>query len=262
MHTGPAVQSTVVHTSKQVSRDAAREPSPILRQVTIGDATLYLGDCLQIMPTLRRGTVDAAITDPPYGIGYKYRSYNDAPDRYDGLMQRVVPELSRITNGGPCFVWQSQLKADRWHTYFPRGWRIVAACKVYPESLQSKRCLSWDPVIYWAKRDWLKDHLPRDWHVCTMQPWQQTLQGCPIPCPRPLEQVRYFAEHVQAGSILDPFLGSGTTGVAALLAGKRFIGIERDPVYFEYACQRIATAWARIQAMRSRREALPMLRSA
>jgi site-specific DNA-methyltransferase (adenine-specific) len=74
--------------------------------------------------------------------------------------------------------------------------------------------------------------------------------------------VRYFAEHVQAQSILDPFLGSGTTGVAALLAGKQFIGIERDLVYFEYACERVATAWARIQSLRSRGEALPKLQSA
>jgi hypothetical protein len=238
------------------------KPSSIRRCVTIGDATLYLGDCFQIMPTLRRGAVGAAITDPPYGIGYKYRGYDDAPDRYDALMYRLVPELSRITSGGPCFVWQSQLKADRWHTYFPRGWRIVAACKVYPESLRPKRCLSWDPVIYWANRDWLKDHLPRDWHACTMAPWQVTLSGCPLSCPRPVEQVRYFAEHVQAQSTLDPFLGSGTTGVAALLAGKRFIGIERDPVYFEYASQRIATAWARIQSLRSRGKALPKLQTA
>ncbi|HEY1683935.1 MAG TPA: DNA methyltransferase [Tepidisphaeraceae bacterium] len=48
---------------------------------------------------------------------------------------------------------------------------------------------------------------------------------------------------IQANSTLDPFLGSGTTGVAAVLAGKRFIGIERDPVYFRYACQRIEKAW-------------------
>lgn len=66
-----------------------------------------------------------------------------------------------------------------------------------------------------------------------------------MPCPRPLEQVRYFCESVRADSILDPFMGSGTTGVAALQAGKRFIGIERDPVYFRYACQWIAKASGR-----------------
>jgi site-specific DNA-methyltransferase (adenine-specific) len=233
-----------------------------LRKVTIGDATLYQGDCMEILPTLARGSVEAAISDPPYGIGYKYRSYDDAPSRYDALMRTLVPELSRITAGGPCFVWQSQLKADRWHKYFPKGWRIIAACKVYPEELQGHRCLSWDPVIFWSRRGWLRDHLPRDWHSVRLNSWLEECGNCPVPCPRPLEQVRYFADHVQAQSIIDPFLGSGTTGVAALLAGKRFIGIERDPVYFEYACKRIASAWERIQAMKARGDALPLARSA
>jgi DNA modification methylase len=58
-----------------------------------------------------------------------------------------------------------------------------------------------------------------------------------------LEQVRYICDSIRANSILDPFLGSGTTGVAAVLAGKRFVGIEQDPAYFKYACQRIERAW-------------------
>jgi hypothetical protein len=212
---------------------------------------------MKIMPTLASGSVEAAISDPPYGIGYKYRSYDDAPQRYDALMQALVPQLTRITADGPCFVWQSQLKADCWHTYFPKGWRIIAACKVYPEALQSQRCLAWDPVIYWAKRGWLRDHLPRDWHVCTMKPWQESMTGCPLPCPRPLEQVRYLADKVQAQYIIDPFLGNGTTDVAALLAGKRFVGIERDPVYFQYACMRIESVWERIKEMKARSDSLP-----
>ena len=59
---------------------------------------------------------------------------------------------------------------------------------------------------------------------------------------RTVQQVRYYCESVRADSILDPFMGSGTTGVAALQAGKRFIGVEQDPVYFAYACRRIAAA--------------------
>ncbi|MDX2199017.1 MAG: DNA methyltransferase [Phycisphaerae bacterium] len=54
--------------------------------------------------------------------------------------------------------------------------------------------------------------------------------------------MRYFCDSTRADSILDPFLGSGTTGVAAILAGKRFVGIEQDPVYFAYAFKRIEPA--------------------
>lgn len=211
--------------------------TPNIRKVVIGNATLYNADCFDVLPTL--SGIGAVVTDPPYGIGFKYRSYDDAPERYDALMARLVPELIRVTDNGPCFVWQSPLKADRWHRYFPRGWRIVASCKEYPELNGQRKCLTWDPVIFWSGRSLLRDELPRDWHVSDLRPWDGYQGDNPVPCPRPLEQVRYFCDSVRAETILDTFMGSGTTGVAALLAGKRFVGIERDPVYFEYACERI-----------------------
>jgi len=222
-----------------------RASTTAFEQVTIGDATLYRGNCFDVLPKLRH--IDGAITDPPYGIGYKYRSYDDSPRTYHALMSRLVPELIRVTNNGPCFVWQSQLKADQWHRWFPKGFRIAAACKVYPERTDKVRCMCWDPVIFWSGRSRIQDELPRDWHVADLQSWDGYDGDNPVPCPRPLAQVRYFCDSIQAKSIVDPFLGSGTTGVAALLAGKRFVGIEQDPVYFEYACRRIEAAWQQIR---------------
>ncbi len=135
------------------------------------------------------------------------------------------------------------LTADRWHEYFPKGYRIVAACKLYPQRSGRTPCLSWDPVIFWSGRTLLRDHLPRDWHMDDLRPWDDYRGDNPVPCPRPLSQVQYFCNSLSCTSILDPFLGSGTTGVAAILAGKRFVGIERDPVYFAYACKRIDRAF-------------------
>lgn len=212
-------------------------PAGITRRV-IGNATLYRADCFDILPTL--SDIGAVVTDPPYGIGFEYRSYDDAPGKYDAMMARLVPELIRITDNGPCFVWQSPLTIGSWHRYFPQGFRVIAACKMYPQR-GKPRCASWDPVVFWSGRSLLKDELPRDWHVSDLRPWKGYRGENPVPCPRPLEQVRYFCDSISADSILDPFMGSGTTGVAAVLAGKRFIGIERDPVYFQYACKRIAS---------------------
>jgi site-specific DNA-methyltransferase (adenine-specific) len=211
-----------------------------VRKVQIGRATLYHGDCFTIMPTLE--PVAAVVTDPPYCIGFTYRSYDDAPRRYHDLMTRLVPELTRITEAGPCFVWQSPLKADQWHQYFPKGWRIVAACKLYPQRPGKRNCLSWDPVIFWSGRSRIHDELPTDWHLADLRPYDGYAGDNPVPCPRPLPQVEFICHNIRATSILDPFMGSGTTGVAAVRAGKRFVGIEQDPVYFEYACQRIAQA--------------------
>jgi DNA modification methylase len=211
-------------------------PAKAVRKVEIGPATLYCGDCFEIMPAL--DPVEAVVTDPPYCIGFQYRSYDDAPDRYDELMTRLVPEIQRLSDGGPCFVWQSPLTAERWHLYFPSGYRIIAACKAYP----NPKCLSWDPIIYWSGNSRIQDDLPRDWHLADLgeSPYPA---ASPVPCPRPLSQLTWICQSIRARSILDPFLGSGTTGVAAVLACKRFIGIEQDPVYFEYACKRIEKAW-------------------
>jgi site-specific DNA-methyltransferase (adenine-specific)/modification methylase len=212
--------------------------------VTIGNATLYRADCFDILPRLH--DIDAAVTDPPFGIGYKYRSYTDTPHNHHAMMTRLVPELVRITGNGPCFVWQSTLKADQWHKYFPRGFRIVAACKIYRERPGKSQCQSWDAVIFWSGRTCIHEELPRNWCVTDLSRSNGYQGGNPVPCPRPLQQVRYFCDSIQAKSILDPFMGSGTTGVAALLAGQRFVGVEQDPVYFEYACQRIERAWRAI----------------
>jgi site-specific DNA-methyltransferase (adenine-specific)/modification methylase len=215
-----------------------------IEKVVIGNATLYRASCFDILPTLH--SIDGVITDPPYGIGFRYRSYDDSPRKYGSLMSRLVPELVRVTNNGPCFVWQSPLRADQWHQYFPKGFRIVAACKIYPAG--ESKAISWDPVIFWSGRSRLRDELPRNWHVVDITTREHCVPGNPVPCPRPLIQVRYFCDSIRADTILDPFLGSGTTGVAALLAGKKFVGIEQDPVYFAYACQRIERAWNEIKA--------------
>jgi len=222
-------------------RDSADTSHPTaFEQVTIGNATLYRGNCFDILPML--SGIDAVVTDPPYGIGFKYRSYDDSPAQYHDLMSRLVPELIRVTANGPCFVWQSPLKADQWHRYFPKGYRIIASCKIYPECSRKDRCISWDPVLFWSGQSRIQRELPRDWHVTDLRPWNGYTGGNPVPCPRPLPQVQYFCDSIQAATILDPFMGSGTTGVAAVRAGKRFVGIEQDPVYFRYACRRVMEA--------------------
>lgn len=209
-----------------------------VRKVVVGNATLYRADCFDVLPTL--SSIDAVVTDPPYGIGFRYRSCDDAPGEYDALMSRLVPELVRVTGNGPCFVWQSRLKAADWHRYFPSGYRLIACCKQYWESPTRSGHLGWDPVVFWSGRSRLEQELPRNWHVADLRPRTHFDPRNPVPAPKPLDSAQYLCGSIRARTILDPFMGSGTTGVATLLAGKRYIGIERDPVYFEYACRRIA----------------------
>ena len=225
------------------------EPKPAahakpVRKVRIGPATLYNGDCFDVMPTLE--PVEGVVTDPPYGIGFKYRSYDDAPERYDILMWKLVPLLTRLSGGGPCFVWQSPLKADKWHKYFPEDYRILAGCKLYPRRNGKQPCLSWDPIIFWSRKTRLWKEVPRDWHLVDLAPYDGYQGDNPVPCPRPLAQVEFICREIKARVILDPFMGSGTTGVACINSGKEFVGIEQDSVYFDYACERIRKAWAAV----------------
>lgn len=226
-----------MHTTTTIDRRRPRFPGD---KVEIGNATLYCGDCFTILPQL--ATVDAAVTDPPFGIGYAYRSYVDDPQQYAAFMRRLVPQLIRITGNGPCFVWQSPLRVSQWHRYFPPPFEIIAGCKAYPPHDDKPHCYAWDPIIFWSGRTRLHQELPRNWHIEELPPWSETLSGNPVSCPRPINQVRYICDSIKARSIIDPFMGSGTTGVATLLAGKRFVGIEQDPVYFDYACRRIEKA--------------------
>jgi site-specific DNA-methyltransferase (adenine-specific) len=220
-----------------------QEPQPTragFRKVQIGTATFYHGDCFDIMPGL--SSVQGVVTDPPYGIGFRYRTCDDSPADYDAMMSRLVPLLTRLSDGGPSFMWQSPNRANQWHKYFPEDYRIVAGCKLYPQD-GKLRCLAWDPIIFWSRNSSLWRELPEDWHVVDLAPYDGAEGDNPVPSPRPLAQAEYICRNTTAESILDPFMGSGTTGVATILAGKRFVGIERDEVYFEYACKRIARAW-------------------
>lgn len=216
----------------------ADQTSPVAhppRCVTIGPATLYHADCFTVLPGLT--PVDAVVTDPPYCIGFRYRSYDDAPAKYHDLMSRLIPELVRVTRNGPCFVWQSPTRMDQWHRYFPGRFRVLAACKKYPPA--RRRSYAWDPIVYWG----VDRPLSVDWLLTDFRGWEGFDRNNPVPAPKSVTQVRQVCQLLDADAILDPFMGSGTTGVAAIQLGKRFIGIEQDPVYFEYCRRRIERAW-------------------
>lgn len=205
-----------------------------MRVETIGDATLYLADCLEVLPTL--GKVDAVITDPPYGTRGK-----DAESRHDsanGWRQYGILEWDKerpakavfdlILQAAPIqIIWGGNYFTD----YLP----------------PSQKWLSWDKgqdgfsladfELAWTSED----------KACRRLNYARSLalkDGKQHPTQKPLAVMRWCIE--QAGNvqtILDPFMGSGTTGVAAVEMGRAFTGIEREPKYFDIACRRIEQAY-------------------
>lgn len=198
------------------------------RVEVIGDATLYLGDCRDILPTLPK--VDACITDPPYGIGAgrmslgKWRTASMEKGDWDS----VAPDLSPVLAlGVPSIVWGGNyfsLPPSRAYLVWNKGagfkGRDFAECEQAWCSFDGNaRVFDFDPLARGTYRD--KQH----------------------PTQKPVELMEWCLTFVrEAHMILDPFMGSGTTGVACHNTGRSFIGIEREPKYFDIACRRIEDA--------------------
>lgn len=221
----------------------------------IGNATLYLGDCMEILPTL--GKVDAVITDPPYGVGFKYESHDDKPDSYDGgydnWLLKIIEMCEELCNPvSPVFVWQSGTHMRQLASRFSRDWRLFVAAKNFVQMRPTAMQYSFDPVVVWwtegDEKPYSLGSASRDFHVANTAPvvGQKNNIEKGHPCPRPLDQVTHVVgQWTKPNSvILDPFMGSGTTGVASVILGKHFVGIEKEQKYFDIACKRIEQSQA------------------
>lgn len=201
----------------------------MIAPVTIGNATLYLGDCREILPTL--GKVDAVVTDPPYALGDKWRG------DFKGKKGRA-----RLWGVEP--PWD-HLERDRLLKALDLAREaIVWGGQLY--ELPSRPCwLAWDKCQTFSSSDfelaWTSmggaNRVFRMSRIDAHQNIGETKQH-PTQKPTPLMQwcISFLSD---ARMILDPFMGSGTTGVAAVKMGRKFIGIELDPKYFDIACKRV-----------------------
>ena len=191
-------------------------------KVIIGLATLYLGDCRDILPTLER--VDAVITDPPYGIGIASNPVRQAHKKmeWDAAAPGSALISACIAAGEVAVLWGGN--------YFdlPPSQCFFVWDKVQPQDFSLAMC----------EQAWTNKKGPAKLFRQSVLSYRKE-----HPTQKPIELMKWCIE--QAGSpqtILDPFMGSGTTGVAAVQMGRQFIGIEREPEYFEIACKRIEDA--------------------
>ena len=246
----------------------------------IGDCTLYLGDCLEILPTLADGSIDFVFTDPPYGhnnnngdliarweaaLGKKavpeseWRPIaNDGPEA-NALARSAFGEFNRLLQPGCCccccccggggpdpqfarwsmwideaigfkqmIVWDKGPMGMGWH--YRRSYETVlvaekpgAACRWFDQSNRIENIIRPNSLGV-AKILPTKDHHPTE---------------------KPVGLGYHFINlHTTRGHIvLDPFMGSGTTGVACAKLGRKFIGIEIEPKYFDIARRRIEDAY-------------------
>lgn len=234
----------------------------MIRVETIGLATLYEGDCLEVLPTL--GAVDHVICDPPYeellhklknGLADRLRS--DGGPNLQGLDFDCIDEIR-----GP-FVAAVAEVCNGWFGLFctPEG---VArwADEINESPLKYKRACTWVKpdstpqlngqgpaqgaemfVVSWCGKGhsrWNSGGKRGVYTHLVNNPDRTGLHPTEKPVSLMVEILTDFTNEGQL--IADPFMGSGTTGVAAVRMGRNFIGIEKDPRYFDLACKRIEAA--------------------
>jgi len=210
--------------------------------VTIGDATLILGDCLDILPTL--GKVDAVITDPPYGIGAdrnlranKQHGSAAAPSKDYGVgnWDATPPDqalLDRCVSAGSwAAVW-----GGNYFRFDP------SACWLVWDKDNGDNGYA-DCELAWSNYPRAVRKFKWRW-MGMLQEVMSQKEDRQHPTQKPVALMGWCIELApQSKSILDPFMGSGTTGVACANLGRKFIGIEIEERYFQIACERIDNAY-------------------
>jgi len=220
-----------------------------MEQRLIGNCTLYLGDCMDVLPTL--GKVDAVVADPPFGINFKYKSHVDTPEGYGEWIWSVMEECERhCTSRSPFFVWQAMQNLKKFAQWFPRDWRLLIMAKNFVQLRPTAIQYSCDPVVVWWTEGEQKPYSlgtnSRDVvrvNTASVVANKKNIEK-KHPCPRSLDAVSHVIEQWvrPESTVIDPFMGSGTTGVACVNLGRKFIGIEKEPEYFDIACKRIQDA--------------------
>jgi DNA modification methylase len=211
--------------------------------VTIGDAVLYHGDCLEILPTLPK--VDAVVTDPPYGVRLgedgptalgktAYEGFSDTPEYVRDVCVKAV-EISRriadrvvLTPGNRnCFEYPKPDEIGAIYNAAGAGF-----CRWGTNTSQ--------PILYYGKDPHQKRKMPQ------AVEWNEIADKNGHPCPKPTRLMVWLVNRasLDGETVCDPFMGSGTTGVACANLGRSFIGIEIERRYFDIACERIAAAQA------------------
>lgn len=225
--------------SYEAAIDALRAKHLNARKVVrIGECELILGDCLDVMPQLDK--VGAVVTDPPYGIrqdkgfqGFGGFGQPIARKQYEGDWDNAVPDAELFD----LMLAQSDQAVIFGGNYFTAHLPVGRHWLVW-DKLNTMPTFS-DCELAWTNIDKKSVKRLRYEYNGLLGKREERVH----PTQKPVEVMRWAAEQTKGQTILDPFMGSGTTGVACVQLQRRFIGIELDEIYFDIACKRIEEAY-------------------
>lgn len=217
--------------------------------MTDGLCELHHGDALDVLRRFPDGCVDSVVTDPPYKLSQEYSSNAD-PDNLLAVasLLQVAPEMFRVAAPGAlcAMFYDTRILPLALHAMKDAGWKYLRALTFYRRWGNAHKLAGWmstsDFILIFAKPgepyrfggDWRHDVYVRDKKEPT--PFGH-------PAQKPLDAMRHLVGNITpvGGTVLDPYMGSGTTGEAALLGGRNFIGIELSQHFHTIASERMAS---------------------
>lgn len=214
-------------------------------------SALHLGDCLEVLSSLPDNSIDCILTDPPYGINYLSRSHSLALTRIANDGQEAYELLDKALS-----LAYQKLKPDR-HVYIFTTWQAYE-----PMAAITRKYFNLKNVLIWAKNNRTRGDLKgnygyqhemifyahkgrrhlfgkRDGNILSFA--KVATQAMQHPTEKPLRLLEYLiSKSTQEGeTVLDMFMGSGSTCVAAKQTNRKYIGIEMEPVWFQVAQERV-----------------------
>ena len=210
----------------------------MIQKVTIGDAMLIHGDCqewLAAVPQCFR--VDAVVTDPFYGVGIDYGSFPDTPEQVKAVAVPVIERCRQIAScvaltSGNKHAWMYPKPDDVgvWFNPAGTGFGKFGFCLAHL-------------ILYYGK-----DPKPNKSASSVTGAFDRQGESG-HPCPKPIAFMRWLVDKTSlaGNTVLDPFMGSGTTGEACIQTGRKFIGVELERKYFDIACERIDQAQRQVR---------------
>lgn len=221
-------------------------------RVVIGNANLYHGDCLAILPMLDDG-IDCVVTDPPYGINWDTRESRFAGGQRDSkdwepiIGDETTIDLKPFMEFKRLVIWG--------YPYFAKQLPIGNTL-IWNKRHENGKSWLGDAELAWMKSQYKKLGAHSGGYGCHIfdMPWQGFVKGEPgikeHPTQKPVQLMKWcIGKAGGEGVVLDPFMGSGTTGVAAVTMGRKFIGIEIERKYFDIACRRIEDAQRQVRLL-------------
>ena len=223
----------------------------ILKEERIGNQRLLLGDCLAIMPGL--GRFDAVVTDPPYGVNLTAKvtkhskitashNYADTPEH---VLPMVTEAIRLAMTLAPCVL---VTPGNRLLQDYPKATSIGTIFAANGAGRDSWGFTGNNPILYFGACPYLRKGLgsrPNSFYSAHPGMHVTGENNTDHPCPKPIAWMEWLvrrASPFEGETILDPFMGSGTTLVACQRMGRAGTGIELDPDYFDIACKRVEEA--------------------